>query len=96
MELIVAYLVGIVVLAGLFAVRAPHEELRVVLAISIFWPISIVLIAFMFLLEAVKWDMDLAKGTKMFGVRKSTNPMVKGFAFTFLYQEFQFYTVKKA
>jgi hypothetical protein len=96
MEMIVAYLAGVVVLQGLFALRAPHEEARTVFAICLFWPVSLVLIAGMFLLAAVKWDMDLAKGTKMFGVRKSTNPKVRGFAFTFLYQEFQFYTVKKA
>ena len=94
--MIAAYLVGVVVLQGLFAIRAPHQDGLTVFAICICWPVSIVLIAFMFLLEAVKWDMDLAKGTKMFGVRKSTNPMVKGFAFTFLYQEFQFYSMKKA
>lgn len=96
MELIVAYLVGIVVLAGLFAVRAPHEELRVVLAISLFWPVSIVLIALMFLLSAVGWDMDTAPSTKRFGFRKPTNTKVRGFAITLFGTEIQFYTMKKA
>jgi hypothetical protein len=74
--------VGIVVLAGSFAIRAPHEELRVVLALSVFWPVSIVLIALMFLLSAIKWDIDTAEGNKMFGFRKPTNPKVRGFAVT--------------
>ena len=96
MELIVAYLVGIVVLAGLFAVRAPNEELRVVLVISLFWPVSIVLIALMFLLDAVGWDIDTAENTKMFGFRKPTNTKVRGFAITLFGTEIQFYSVKKA
>jgi hypothetical protein len=96
MEMIVAYLVGVVVLASLFAVRAPHEELRVVLAISVFWPISIVLIAFMFLLDALGWDMDTAPSPKRFGFRKPTNTKVRGFAITVFGTEIQFYSVKKA
>jgi hypothetical protein len=96
MELIVAYLVGIVVLAGLFAVRAPNEELRVVLVISLFWPVSIVLIALMFLLDAVGWDIDTAENTKMFGFRKPTNTKVRGFAITLFGTEIQFYSLKKA
>ena len=96
MELIVAYLVGVVVLQGLFAFRAPSVDALTVFALCICWPVSIVLIAFMFLLDAVGWDIDTAENTKMFGFRKPTNPDAKGFAFTFLYQEFQFYSLKKA
>jgi hypothetical protein len=96
MEMIVAYLAGVVVLQGLFALRAPHQELRTVFAISVFWPASIVLIAFMFLLDAVKWDFDVAESTKKFGFRKPTNPNVSGFAITLFSTEFQFYSMKKA
>ena len=96
MEMIAAYLTGVVVLQGLFAIRAPHEEARTVYAICLFWPVSIVLIAGMFLLGAVKWDIDVAEGTKRFGYRKPTNPNAKGFALTVFGTEFQFYTVKKA
>ena len=96
MEIFAAYLTGVVVLQGLFAIRAPHEEARTVYAICLFWPVSIVLIAGMFLLGAVKWDIDVAEGTKRFGYRKPTNPNAKGFALTVFGTEFQFYTVKKA
>jgi hypothetical protein len=95
MEMIVAYLVGVVVMASMFAVRAPHEELRVVLTLSVFWPISIVLIAFMFLLAVVGWDLDVAEGTKMFGFRRPTNAKVRGFAITLFGTEIQFYSMKK-
>jgi hypothetical protein len=95
MELIVAYLVGVVALAGSFAIRAPHEDLRVVFVLSVFWPVSIVLIAFMFLLSAVGWDIDTAENTKMFGFRKPTNTQVRGFAVTVFGTEIQFYSVKK-
>jgi hypothetical protein len=96
MEMIVAYLVGVVVLQGLFAVRAPHEEALTVFAICLFWPVSIVLIALMFLLSAVGWDIDTAENTKMFGFRKPTNTKVRGFAVTLFGTEIQFYSVKKA
>jgi hypothetical protein len=96
MEIVVAYLVGVVVLQGLFAIRAPHEEALTVFAICICWPISIVLIALMFLLGAVNWDFDVAESTKKFGFRKPTNPNVKGFAVILFNTEFQFYSMKKA
>ncbi len=96
MELIVAYLVGVVVLQGLFAIRAPHEGALTVYAICLFWPVSIVLIALMFFMQAVRWDFDVAESTTRFGFRRPTNPQVKGFAVTVFNTEFQFYSVKKA
>jgi len=95
MEIVVAYLVGVVVLQGLFAVRAPHQDGLTVFAICLFWPVSIVLIAFMFMLEAVGWDIDVAEGTKRFGYRKPTNPAVRGFAVTVFGTEIQFYSMNK-
>ena len=94
MEMIVAYLAGVVVLQGLFAIRAPHEEALTVYAICLFWPVSIVLIAGMFLLGAVNWDFDVAESTTRFGFRKPTNPNAKGFAVTVFGTEFQFYSLK--
>jgi hypothetical protein len=96
MELIVAYLVGVVVLQGLFAVRAPSVDGLTVFALCICWPVSIVLIAFMFLLGAVGWDIDTAENTKLFGFRKPTNPNARGFAVTLFGTEIQFYSLKKA
>ena len=96
MEMIAAYLTGVVVLQGLFAIRAPHEEARTVFAICLFWPVSIVLIALMFLIQAVRWDFDVAASTKRFGFRKPTNTKVRGFAVILFGTEFQFYSTKKA
>ena len=96
MELIVAYLVMVVVLQGLFALRAPHQDAPTVFALCLCWPVSIVLIAFMFLLAAVNWDIDVAESTKKFGYRKPTNPLIRGFAVTVFGTEFQFYSMKKA
>jgi hypothetical protein len=96
MELIVAYLAGVVVLQGLFAIRAPHEEALTVFVICLFWPVSIVLIALMFLLQAVRWDFDVAESTTRFGFRKPTNPNARGFAVTVFGTEFQFYSMRKA
>ena len=94
--MVVAYLVGIVVLAGLFAIRAPHEELRVVFVLCLFWPVSIVLIALMFLLSALSWEIDTAPSPKRFGFRRPTNTKVRGFAVTVFGTEIQFYSMKKA
>jgi hypothetical protein len=96
MEIVVAYLVGVVVLQGLFAVRAPSVEGLTVFVLCLFWPVSIVLIALMFLIQAVKWDFDVAESTKRFGFRKPTNPNARGFAVTVFGTEFQFYSMKKA
>jgi hypothetical protein len=96
MEMIVAYLAGVVVLQGLFAIRAPHQDAPTVFALCLCWPVSIVLIAFMFLLAAVNWDINVAESTKKFGYRKPTNPLIRGFAVTLFGTEFQFYSMKKA
>jgi hypothetical protein len=96
MELIVAYLVMVVVLQGLFALRAPHQDAPTVFALCLCWPVSIVLIALMFLMSAVNWDIDVAESTKKFGYRKPTNPNARGFAVTVFGTEFQFYSMKKA
>ena len=96
MEMIVAYLVGVVVFQGLFAFRSPHVDGLTAFALCICWPVSIVLIAGMFLLSAVGWDIDTAESTKRFGFRKPTNPNVKGFAVILFNTEIQFYSMKKA
>jgi hypothetical protein len=96
MEIVVAYLVGVVVLQGLFALRAPHEEALTVFVLCLFWPVSIVLMALLVLMQLVRWDVEVAESTKKFGFRKPTNPNAKGFAVTVFNTEFQFYSLKKA
>jgi glucan phosphoethanolaminetransferase (alkaline phosphatase superfamily) len=96
MEIVVAYLVGVVVLQGLFAIRAPYEQALTVYGICLCWPVSIVLIVLMFLIQAVNWDFDVAASTKRFGYRKPSNPNARGFAVILFNTEFQFYTTKKA
>lgn len=96
MEMIVAYLAGVVVLQGLFALRAPHEEALTVFVLCLFWPVSIVLMALLVLMQLVRWDVEVAESTKRFGFRKPTNPKARGFAVTVFNTEFQFYSMKKA
>lgn len=95
MELITAYLAGFVVLVGMFAARVPHENVRVVFAIALAWPVSILAILFMLMLSVIGWDLDTAQGIKMFGFRKPTNPEVRGFAITIFFVEVQFWKVRK-
>jgi hypothetical protein len=96
MEMIVAYLAGVVVLQGLFALRAPHEEALTVFVLCLFWPVSIVLMVLLVLMQLVRWEVDVAESTKRFGYRKPTNPKARGFAVTVFNTEFQFYSLKKA
>ena len=98
MDFITAYAVYMTVailVIGLWGMRVPHENVKVVFILAMSWPLSITAILGMMLLQATGWDMDMAKGKSMFGARKSTNPQVRGFAFTVLFQEFQFYTKRR-
>jgi len=94
MDYITLYLVGALVLVGMFAVRVPHENVRVVFALALMWPLSILAILFMLVLNATGWDLDTAQGTKMFGFRRPGNPQVRGFAVTVFYGEVQFYKMR--
>jgi len=92
MELITAYLVGIVVVNGLWAMRVPHEDVRTVFLLAILWPLTIVAILFMVAITATGWnfDVDTSAGV-MYNYRKPTNPKAKGFALCLLGVEFQLY-----
>ncbi len=94
MEIFAAYLTGVVVLQGLFALRVQHENGRAVFVLSLFWPVSIVLMVLLVLMQLVRWDVEVAEGTKRFGFRRPTNPQVRGFAVTLFNTEFQFYSLK--
>lgn len=89
-----AYMTGVVALVGLWAVRVPHENIRTVFALAIFWPLSVVAIVGMVLLTVTGWNVDVTKGTKRFGFRRPTNPQARGFALTAFGTELQFYAVK--
>lgn len=89
------YMTVAMLVVGVWATRVPHEDVKVVFILALIWPITIFAIAGTMLLGAIGWDMDLAKGTAMFGFRKPTNPQARGFAFTVFYQEFQFYSLRK-
>ena len=96
MEMIVAYLVGVAVMQGLCAIRSSYENARIVFVICLFWPVSIVLMTLLVLIQIVRWEVDVAESTKRFGFRKPTNPNAKGFAVILFNTEFQFYSMKKA
>jgi len=97
MDFITAYAVYMtvaVLVVGLWALRVPHENVKIVFILSMVWPLSLTAIAGILLLDVVGWNMDMAKGKTMFGVRKPNNPEIKGFAFTVLFQEFQFFKMR--
>ena len=88
------YMTVAVLVVGLWALRVPHEDVKIVFILSMLWPLSLTAILGMMLLSAIGWNMDMAKGTKVFGFRKPGNPEIKGFAFTVLFQEFQFFKMR--
>lgn len=94
MEFTTAYLIGITALVGMFAIRAPHEDLRTVFALALMWPLSMLAIVIMVLMTFTGWNLDVAKGTKMFGFRRPGNPGVNGFAITVFYGEVQMWKKK--
>ena len=95
MEMFTAYLVGVIFFVGMFAVRVPREDVRVVFTLAVVWPLSILAILGMMILNATGWDMEVASSEKMFGFRRPTNPKIKGFAVTALTVELQFFKASK-
>jgi len=89
------YMTVAILVVGLWATRVPHEDVGIVFILALVWPFTITAIVGILLLSATGWDMTMAKGTKVIGARKPTNPQIKGFAFTILFQEFQFFKVAK-
>jgi len=92
MDYTTAYLAGMVLINGMFALRSPHEDLRTVFILALVWPITIVAILGFVLIQATGWDFDVdTSAGKMFNYRKPTNPEVKGFGLCLLGIEFQVY-----
>jgi len=91
MDITTSYLVGALAIVGMFAIRVPHENVRTVFALAIMWPLSMFAILVMMLMNFTGWNLDAVKGTKMFGFRRPTNTVIKGFAITIFYGEVQFW-----
>lgn len=89
------YMLGFIFTVGAFAVRARDVDTRTLFVIALAWPLSMVFALVIFLLSLVKWDMDVAESPKLFGIRKSTNPKMQGFAVTVFGTEIQFYGPRK-
>lgn len=96
MDFITAYLAGIVVVNGLWALRVPHENVRIVFVLALFWPLTILAVLFMVAVTATGWDFDVdTNAGKIYNFRKPTNPKAKGFALCLLGVEFQLYKMVK-
>lgn len=89
------YMTVAILIVGLWAARVPHEDVKIVFILALIWPLTVISIGGLMLLNASGWDMDMAKGATWFGFRLATNPKMKGFAVTVLKQEFQFYTKRR-
>jgi hypothetical protein len=96
MDYITAYMAGALALIGLWAIRVPHEEVRIVFMLAIAWPLSIVAIIITMILNATGWDINVEKSPKAFYFRRPTNPEARGFAVTAFWTELQFYAKRKA
>lgn len=95
MEWIISYMAGMILVAGMFAWRVPNENCRIVFLLSLIWPLSFVLTAFMIVLTIINWKLEVVDSTKLFGFRKSTNPAVRGYAVTIFGNEIQLFKVIK-
>ena len=99
MDFITAYAVYMTVailVIGLWGMRVPHENVKVVFILAMLWPLSITAIVGFVILNATGWDFDVdTNAGKMFNYRKPTNPAVKGFGLCLVGIEFQFYSKRR-
>ena len=92
MDYTTAYLAGMVLINGMFALRSPHEDCRIVFILALVWPLSILAILFMILIQATGWQFEVdTNAGKMYNFRKPTNPNARGFALCLLGVEFQIF-----
>jgi len=90
------YLAGALTIIGMWAVRVPHENVRIVFVLGIIWPFTIVAMLFMMIVVATGWNFDVdTNAGKMFNFRRPTNPAAKGFGLCLLGVEFQLYKPAK-
>lgn len=86
---ITIYMAGVIALAVAFAIRTPDQDLRIVVILSLLWPLSLLFTLFLSVIWSIKWDFDVVTVNKWFGFRKPTNTDVKGFALTVFKHELQ-------
>lgn len=97
MELITYWMYGVVAFSVLLALRvSPHEDPRFLFRAVLVWPFSITVIALVLLMDAVGWNFEAVRVSKMFGFRRPTNTEVRGFAITLFYAEIQMWKARKA
>jgi hypothetical protein len=85
LEMFTAYLTGVVAVMIYTAVKAPDNDMRPVLFISLAWPITIPFILLILILDKFSIEFDIAKSSNMFGIRKSPMQNVKGFGVSIFY-----------
>ena len=99
MDFITAYAVYMtvaVLVVGLWSLRVPHENVKIVFILSMLWPLSITAILGTLLLNITGWDFDVdTNAGKMFNLRRPTNPEIKGFGLCLLGIEFQVYSKRR-
>ena len=91
--MITAYLAGTVATMILCAVRTPQTDLRAATQIALFWPISLLAILVVMILDYFGYDIDVILVKKLFGFRRPTSPGTKGFALTVFCVETQIWKV---
>lgn len=96
MELITAYLAGVVATMIFAAVRTPDNEMRATTFICVAWPVMVPFILAVMLFGLFGLEFDIEKHTTMFGIRKSPMQNIKGFGISLFYIEFRFYKIIKA
>jgi hypothetical protein len=89
------YMAGIIIMMIAFAIRTTGQDIAPAVLLSIFWPISILVMIILKGLWAINWDIDIVSTNKWFHYRKPTNPEVRGFAINIFKLEFQFWQKRK-
>ena len=90
------YMTVAILVVGLWGMRVPHEDVKVVFILAMVWPISVAAILGFVLIQAIGYDFDVdTSAGKMYNFRRPTNPKARGFALCLLGVEFQVYKLVK-
>lgn len=92
---VTGYLAGAVLMQVISALKTPYEEVRPVTVLCLLWPVTLIFIIAVLLGDLCGWTVDIAKGNSRFGLRKPSNPDVKGFAIVMFGWELQVFKTRK-
>lgn len=88
------YFIGIIVFMCFAALIVPQQDTKMTAGFALTWPITIVLIVIVLVLDLMQIEWDIMGGNKLFGFRRPKDGW-PGFGITIFKTEFQFWKRRK-